>query len=272
MLQQLQTANGKYHAADTDHAGEIDPDEFLKVVQNLSSVLLELEEYDDALAVLGDALNVTSLKAAKEAEINELIVTVAFGKANALTNSGGNPDDIIGVANIGLAKANDEGLHFLKARAHLEKRELAEAIDEFAHVKDSTAVQIADYANKTAKALIIDMAIDAIQRGTLFTTIIAGDGIGNSADDWITARELADNIASYARFKFTPTPAQVIEGAVPDKSLGCILMNAVIGQHPDATDTLHAMVTGKVDSTVLGQIEAAVDPIDGVDFSALVWA
>ena len=49
-------------------------------------------------------------------------------------------------------------------------------------------------------------------------------------------------------------------------------MNAVIGQHPDATDTLHAMVTGKVDSTVLGQIEAAVDPIDGVDFSALVWA
>lgn len=270
----LESANTKYHEAELATPGEIDSNEFLKVVQNLVSVLSDLKSFDNALDVLGAAIKVRSLKESKEAEINELIVTLAFNKANAITTANGDADDIIAAADIGLAiEDSDENLHYLKALAYIKKGETDNAIAEFVYLKNSTTAELRDYANNTVKSLLTKQAIDAISTGDTFSDFIDGKDIGNDAKDWLTEEDLADNIASYARFKYAPTEEQVRdEGATIDKSLGCQLMNAVIGAHTDAQDTLHAMATGgQASSDLLGEISGATDPL-ATDFTTLTWA
>lgn len=267
----LEVANAKYHEAELATPGEIDPVEFLKVVQNFASVLLDLEKFNDALAVLDGALKVPSLKAAKEAELNDLILTLAFSKANAITTADGDPDEIIEAADIGLAINDaDENLHYLKGLAYLKKDEPDNVIAEFVYLKSSTT--LGAYANDTVKSLLTKLAIEAIGGGGNFQNFIIGKEIGGTATDWMTKAELAESIASFARFKYAPTPEQVRdEAATVDKPLGCILMNAVIGEHAGAQDTLHAMATGgQANSILLGDITGATAPIDA-DFGALTW-
>ncbi len=274
----LEIANAKYLEAEQAAPGEIDPDEFLKVVQNFASVLLDLGEldlgeFDRALGVLDTALRVPSLVAEKEANINNLILTVAFSKANAITGADGDADAIIDAANIGLAiDDTDENLHYLKGLAYLKKNEEANAITEFVHLKDSTT--LSTYANNTVKSLLTKLAIEAIEGGDTFQNFILGKDIGNDGKDWLTTLELADNVASFARFKYAPTAEQIRdEAAAVDKTLGCILMNAVIGEHAGAQDTLHAMTTGsdQANSILLGEITSATAPT-GTDFSGFTWA
>ena len=270
--EKLDTANTKYLEAELAAPGEIDPDEFLKVVQNFASVLLDLGEFDRALGVLDTALRVPSL-VAKGADINNLILTVAFSKANAITGADGDANAIIGAADIGLAiDDTDENLHYLKGLALQKKGEAAAAIAEFVHLKDSTT--LGTYANNTVKSLLTELAIDAIGRGDTFQDFIIGKDIGNDEKDWLTTPELADSVASFARFKYAPTAEQIRdETATVNKPLGCILMNAVIGEHAGAQDTLHAMTTGsdQANSTLLGEITSATAPT-GTDFSGFTWA
>lgn len=267
----LKLAYDKYSEAETDEAGSVEVNEFFKVVKNYASILLDLRKYDDALAMLDNALGVDSLRIEKTQEINDLKLTIAFSKANALTEANENPDDIIDAADIGLTiDPTSEELHYLKARAHLRKDEDIEAIAEFSHVKDSAA--LGAYTNDTVKALLTNLAIRTIQTGDTFQNFVAGQNIGNGPNDWLTEVELADRVASFARFKFAPTAAQIAEGATEDKTLGCVLMNALIGVYPEANETLHAMVTnGKATSTLLGDIHGAHDPLAS-DFTGLDWS
>lgn len=267
----LEVANAKYHEAELATPGEIDPNEFLKIVQNFASVLLDLKKFNDALSILDDALKVPSLKATKETELNDLILTLAFDKANAITTANGDPNEIIAAADIGLAiDDTDENLHYLKGLAYLRKNESANVIAEFVHLRSSTT--LGTYANNTVKSLLTKLTIEAIEGGDNFQNFITGKDIGDTANDWMTKPELAGRIASFARFKYAPTAEQVSnEGATINKPLGCLLMNAVIGEHTGAQDTLLAMATGgQADSILLGEITGATTPI-GADFGALTW-
>ena len=83
----LEAANDKYHEAELATPGKVDSNEFLKVVQNFVSVLSDLEDFDTALGVLGNAIKAPSLKETKEAAINDLILILAFNKANAIATT-----------------------------------------------------------------------------------------------------------------------------------------------------------------------------------------
>jgi len=258
---QLIIANGKYIAADANTPGEIGVDEFFKVIQNIASTQLQLAEVNPAtkvaklnevVAIIDQALAVPSLAAAKTPDLNGYKLIAIFNKAqHFMIEFDGDKT----LANLeAVIAAAEEGLVVNNADA------------------DLTAIR--QYATAAVVPTLTSLAIAEIVGGTSFTDFINGKPIGANLDDLITVSDLADSIASKARFEYNLALADPLDPAIThDKATCCVLINSVIGERAEANGTLSAMISTseQVVALLVDDIDAAVAPL-GEDFSVFTWA
>lgn len=257
---QLTTANEKYTAVEGANPGAIKVDDFFQVIQNIASVQLQLAELnpatriaklDEVVAIIDQALAVPSL-AVKRPELNGYKVNAICNKAIHLMNefSGDNTLD--------------------KLKAVIDEADAGLAIAP----TDAALTAIKQYTTDAAAPTLTSLAIAAITGGTSFADFINGKPIGANPGDLITVSDLADSIASKARFEYNLALANPLDPAIiHDKATCCVLINSVISERAEAKDTLKVMVStsDQVDAPLLDAIDAAVDAL-GVDFSTYTWA